>query len=78
MSLRALAFDGGHRIMDEVRDRDVPLDGRPIPGSRRFTRSTPSDLGHLEMAASFDHRKDRATPTGDDAAPLASFHWQRP
>ncbi len=30
MSLRALAFDWGHTIMDEVRDGDVPLDSRPI------------------------------------------------
>jgi FMN phosphatase YigB (HAD superfamily) len=28
--LRAIAFDWGHTIMDEQRDRDVPLDVRPI------------------------------------------------
>jgi FMN phosphatase YigB (HAD superfamily) len=30
MTLQAVAFDWGHTIMDEVRDRGVPLDERPI------------------------------------------------
>lgn len=30
MSLKAIAFDWGHTVMDECRDGDVPLDTRPI------------------------------------------------
>ncbi len=30
MPLRAIAFDWGHTVMDEDRDREVPLDVRPI------------------------------------------------
>jgi FMN phosphatase YigB (HAD superfamily) len=30
MQLKAIAFDWGHTIMDENRDREVPLDLRPI------------------------------------------------
>jgi HAD superfamily hydrolase (TIGR01509 family) len=30
MSLKAVAFDWGHTLMDECRDRDVPLDVRPV------------------------------------------------
>lgn len=28
--LKAVAFDWGHTLMDEIRDRDVPLDERPV------------------------------------------------
>jgi FMN phosphatase YigB (HAD superfamily) len=30
MSLKAVAFDWGHTVMDECRDSDVPLDIRPV------------------------------------------------
>jgi len=30
MQLKAIAFDWGHTVMDENRDREVPLDVRPI------------------------------------------------
>jgi FMN phosphatase YigB (HAD superfamily) len=30
MSLKAVAFDWGHTVMDEIRDGEVPLDVRPI------------------------------------------------
>lgn len=30
MQLKAIAFDWGHTIMDENRDREIPLDVRPI------------------------------------------------
>ncbi|HJZ74659.1 MAG TPA: HAD family hydrolase [Vicinamibacterales bacterium] len=30
MQLKAIAFDWGHTVMDEKRDREVPLDVRPI------------------------------------------------
>jgi FMN phosphatase YigB (HAD superfamily) len=30
MRLKAVAFDWGHTVMDECRDRDVPLEVRPV------------------------------------------------
>ena len=30
MPVKAVAFDWGHTVMDECRDRDVPLDVRPV------------------------------------------------
>jgi FMN phosphatase YigB (HAD superfamily) len=30
MPLKAVAFDWGHTVMDERRDRDVPLEARPV------------------------------------------------
>jgi FMN phosphatase YigB (HAD superfamily) len=30
MSIKAIAFDWGHTVMDESRDRDVPLRARPV------------------------------------------------
>src|SRR3954467_6929325 len=30
MPLKAVAFDWGHTVMDECRDRDVPLEVRPV------------------------------------------------
>jgi hypothetical protein len=30
MHLKAVAFDWGHTLMDECRDRDVPIDARTV------------------------------------------------
>lgn len=30
MRMKAVAFDWGHTLMDECRDRDVPIDARPV------------------------------------------------
>lgn len=68
MPLKAIAFDWGHTVIDENRDRDVPLDLRPVhlmPGvAEVFPRlAVPSALwANTRLAAEADVRRwlDRA------------------
>ncbi len=62
-SMKVLALDWGHTLMDERRDRDIPLDARPahlMPGARDTLAALPIPLAVWANTSQGDERHVRA------------------
>ena len=75
MQLKAIAFDWGHTVMDENRDREVPLDVRPIHLMPGVSEMLPHLAFPLALWANTRLAREadvRACPAADHASDAAA------